>query len=115
MQLKILNAAARSSTADRTDPHYAPKALYSLTILNQDKSLFDYSSLQLLVVAKWGLPVPFACQVYVVGSGEKLGGWSPDGALMLTTGPQEGCTPADHFRDICCKLPTVTNENRKFR
>lgn len=28
-------------------------------------------------------------QVYVVGSGSQLGEWSPDSALVLTTGPQE--------------------------
>lgn len=28
-------------------------------------------------------------KVYVVGSGTKLGAWSPDSALMLSTGPQE--------------------------
>jgi len=27
-------------------------------------------------------------EVYVVGSGSKLGSWSPDVALPLTTGPQ---------------------------
>ena len=48
----------------------------------------------------------FLAEVYVVGSGSKLGSWSPDGALLLTTGPQVRKSTICWVFDVqtCCHL-----------